>query len=238
MSTLSTIIFYSFLSGITVFIGGVISYFYIKNLHEKIEKSKFIHTSIAFGGGVLIAAVAFVLVPEGMEKLDTLPMALSFLSGVVVFFYLDKLLEQKGGELSQLLAMMLDFIPEAIALGAMFGANHTLGILLALFIALQNLPEAFNSYIELIEERYKPIKILMIFFGLSFVGVIASLSGYFLLANSPQITASLMLFASGGILYLMFQDIAPLSKLKNSWFPAVGASIGFFVGMVGEKFLG
>lgn len=238
MNTISTIILFSFISGITVFIGGLLSFFYLKTFHEKTKKSKFIHTSIAFGGGVLIAAVALVLVPEGMKELDTLAMSVSFVFGVTVFFYLDKIIEQRGGEISQLLAMMLDFIPEAIALGAMFGANHTLGILLALFIGLQNLPEAFNSYIELKENNTSTKKSLLILLALSFTGILASLSGYYFLSDSPQMTASLMLFASGGIIYLMFQDIAPLSKLPNSWFPAVGASVGFFIGMIGQKLLG
>ncbi|MFT7161526.1 MAG: ZIP family zinc transporter [Bacteroidia bacterium] len=48
----------------------------------------------------------------------------------------------------------------------------------------------------------------------------------------------LMLFCSGGIVYLIFQDIAPMSKLKKSWIPALGASLGFLVGMVGVKVLG
>ena len=47
----------------------------------------------------------------------------------------------------------------------------------------------------------------------------------------------LMLFAGGGILYLVFQDIAPLSKEPNDWIPASGASIGFVIGMIGQKLL-
>jgi ZIP family zinc transporter len=50
--------------------------------------------------------------------------------------------------------------------------------------------------------------------------------------------AGLMLFSSGGIVYLLFQDIAPMSKLKKNWFPALGASLGFLMGMVGVKILG
>jgi ZIP family zinc transporter len=71
-----------------------------------------------------------------------------------------------------------------------------------------------------------------------FSGVLAAISGYYLLSNMPQITASLMLLSSGGILYLIFQDIAPMSKLKKSWIPALGVNFGFLVGMIGQKILG
>ena len=46
-----------------------------------------------------------------------------------------------------------------------------------------------------------------------------------------------MVFASGGILYLIFQDIAPNVSQKKSWLPALGANLGFLVGMIGEKLI-
>jgi len=136
------------------------------------------------------------------------------------------------------LAMLMDFVPEAIALGAVFATDHNLGLLLALFIGLQNFPESFNSYLELLSSKYTSRKCLLILFFLSFSGVISAISGYYLLSDMPQLTASLMLFSSGGILYLIFQDIAPMSKLGKSWFPAIGVTFGFLVGMVGQKILG
>jgi ZIP family zinc transporter len=53
------------------------------------------------------------------------------------------------------------------------------------------------------------------------------LSGY------PVIIAIIMLFASGGILYSVFQDLAPKVKLENHWAPPMGAVLGFVVGMYG-----
>ena len=43
-----------------------------------------------------------------------------------------------------------------------------------------------------------------------------------------------MLVASGGILYSMFQDIAPQVKLKQHWAPPLGALLGFALGIVGH----
>ena len=160
-----------------------------------------------------------------------------FWQGQYFFFFLDRYIEKKGGTISQLLAMLMDFVPEAIALGAVFGTDHKLGLLLAIFIGL-HLPESFNSYQDLRNNGYASGKCLLVLFLLSFSGVVAAISGYYLLSDMPKLTASLMLFSSGGILYLIFQDIAPMSKLKNSWFPALGASFGFLVGMIGQKILG
>ncbi|MCK5861402.1 MAG: divalent cation transporter [Candidatus Hydrogenedentes bacterium] len=232
------ILCYSFLSGITVFLGGLLSALFEKYFRAGIIKEEIIHTSVAFGGGIIFAAVAFVLVPKGINELSLTPIVLIFLSGSLSFFFLDRYIENKGGTISQLLAMLMDFIPEAIALGAVFAVDHNLGLLLAIFIGLQNFPESFNSYIDLRSSGYTSKTCLLILFFLSFSGVFAAISGNLLLSSMPQLTASLMLFSSGGILYLIFQDIAPMSKLQKSWFPALGVNFGFLVGMVGQKLLG
>lgn len=238
MEDLLKIILSASFSGVTVFLGGILSSLFERHFRNGILKEEIIHTSVAFGGGIIIAAVSFVLVPKGMGLLPLFPMAILFLCGATIFFYLDRYIEEKGGTISQLLAMLMDFVPEAIALGAVFASDHNLGLLLAIFIGLQNLPESFNSYLDLRNIGYTSKKCLFILFFLSFSGIFAALLGYLLLSNMPQLTASLMLISSGGILYLIFQDIAPMSKLQKSWFPAFGVSFGFLVGMIGQKILG
>ena len=238
MEEILRVILYSFFSGITVFLGGLLSKIFEKYFQDSSLKEEIIHASIAFGGGIIIAAVAFVLAPKGMKVVPFAPMVTLFLSGAIIFFLFDRYIEQKGGTISQLMAMLMDFVPEAIALGAVFAVDPDLGLLLAIFIGLQNFPESFNSYLDLRNSEYSSRKCLLILFLLSFTGVIAAISGYFLLSNLQQLTASMMLFASGGILYLVFQDIAPMSKLQKSWFPALGANFGFLVGMIGQKILG
>jgi ZIP family zinc transporter len=47
-----------------------------------------------------------------------------------------------------------------------------------------------------------------------------------------------MTFASGGILYLIFQDIAPQSTMRRHWTPPLGAVLGFVAGILGKKLLG
>lgn len=238
MDDLSKVLLYSFFAGITVFLGGLLSRCFEKKFQNTLGKKEFLHTSTAFGGGIIVAAVAFVLVPNGMRLLPLVPMAIVFLAGAIFFFFSDKYIEKKGGTISQLLAMLMDFLPEAIALGAVFATDNNLGLLLAIFIGLQNFPESFNSYLDLKSIGYSTKKSLFILFLLSFTGIFAAILGYYFLSSMPKLTSSMMLFSSGGILYLIFQDIAPMSKLKKTWFPALGANAGFLVGMIGEKLLG
>ena len=73
--------------------------------------------------------------------------------------------------------MMLDFIPKAIALGAIFATDSKTSILLAIFIGKQYLPESFNCYQNLIRSGMKSKKALTILFALSFSGVLGALLG-------------------------------------------------------------
>lgn len=232
---LAELIWFSGFAGITVLIGGILANYF--NHHFTISPINYeiTHTLMSFGAGIILSAVALVLIPMGMEKLELLPMAFSFLSGAVLFMFIDRYIAKKGGKTATLLAMLMDFIPESIALGAVFAVESNTSALLAVFIGLQNLPEAFNSYRDLVQSGFTTKKTLIIFFFLSFFGIIGALLGHFLLSDHPALTAHLMTFSSGGILYLLVQDIVPESKLEKNYLISLGAVLGFLVGIIGEK---
>lgn len=201
-------------------------------------ETEFRHTLIAFGGGALLSAVALVLVPDGMVHQPLWLAALTFCAGGAAFMGLDLYLNELGASASQLVAMLADFVPEALALGAAFASTTAAGPLLALLIALQNLPEAFNAHRELVSATsLAPRIIILVLAAASLLGPAAGLAGYFWLARFPTAVAGLMLFAAGGILYLIFQDIAPQVRLERRWAPPLGAVAGFLVGMIGESLL-
>lgn len=233
MKILLQIIIYSALSGFAILIGAFFANFFnIKKAQEKIVRGV-----TAFGGGVLISAVAFALTPKAIEILSTHLLIVIFIIGTLFFLLVDMYITSRAGSFAQVMAMMLDFIPEAIALGAAFAHHIHFGMLLAFFIGLQNLPEGFNSYEEMIEKGYKAKEIFVILIPISLLGVLSAIFGFLFLSESPKTVAGIMLFAGGGIIYLMFQHIAPLSRVRKSWTPALGASLGFLFGMVGEKLL-
>ncbi|WP_420426775.1 hypothetical protein [Algiphilus sp.] len=111
--------------------------------------------------------------------------------------------------------------------------------LLALLIGLQNLPEGFNSYRELAAHGGRaPKTILRTMVWLVPVGPLAGLLGFVFLAEQPVVMGAIMLFAAGGILYLLFQDIAPQSRLDKHWAPPLGAVFGFCLALGGDLLLG
>lgn len=206
------------------------------------------HGVMAFGGGALMSAVALVLVPEGSERLPIGAALVCFLAGGLGFFLLDRVLERSGGSLAQLVAMLSDFVPEAIALGAAIANANPAAPLLAGLIALQNLPEGFNAEREMADRTGSqgdtgggspsPLGRLGLFVLLVPLGPLAAWLGHRFLAEQPEILGGLMLFAGGGILYLIFQDIAPDARLERRGGPALGAVLGFLLGLAGYLLVG
>ena len=232
MPLLLTVIVSTLLVGLAMPLGALIAHF--EKVKSEWLEQELKHGVMAIGGGALLSAVALVLVPEGIANLTPLAACAWFILGGLSFMCLDIYLKKIDTPASQLAAMLSDFIPESIALGAAFATGSNNAFLLAALIALQNLPEGFSAYSELkTSSIYKPKKIIILFFLMAALGPIAGVSGYLWLSDSPKIISAIMLFASGGILYSIFQDLAPQVKLEKHWAPPMGAVLGFVLGMLG-----
>ena len=211
---------------------------WIERIRPRWLESEFRHSGIAFGGGALLSAIALVLIPEGSQGMETWFVVFCFSSGAVAFMALDIFLDRSTGPASQLVAMLADFITEALALGATFASGSRSGLLLALIMALQTLPEGFNAFRELHSSAGLTARKIILSFGLlALLGPVAGFAGLFWLAGFPVLISGIMLFSAGGILYLIFQDIAPQAKLKRHWAPPLGANAGFLLGLLGHLWL-
>jgi ZIP family zinc transporter len=221
-------------SGSCILCGGLLAR--VERIRPRWLEQELRHTIIAFGGGILVAAIAFVLVPEGQAyfRAPILGVAI-FLLGGLAFMQVERFLSKKQQDLPQTIAMMLDFVPESIAMGGMFALGSPSAPLLAVFIGLQNLPEGFNAYREIrAAAGDRKHGTLMIMSLMIFLGPVAGMLGWYIAPNSPRFVGATMLFASGGILYLLFQDIAPQSRLERHWAPTIGAVLGFSLAMVAD----
>ena len=229
---LATALLLAGLAGFGIPLGGLLAR--VEGLAPDWLERELRHSVLAFGAGTLVAAVALVLVPEGNARVSTPVALVALLAGAWSFMLVDRRLAARGGPMAMLLAMLLDFVPEAMAMGALLPEGGGTGMLLALLIFVQNVPEGFNAWREAAARGLGPGRTLTLFVGLALLGPFATLAGATLLA-APAWLGGLMLFAAGGILYLMFQDIAPQVPLARHWAPPLAAVFGFALGLGGER---
>jgi zinc transporter, ZIP family len=236
MTTILYIILLTSMAGLCIPLGGLMASF--EHIHPRWLEQEFRHFLIALGGGLLLGAVTLVLVPEGTAALGTNHLATAFiLTGGLSVFAIEKSLGLKRRESPQLMGMMLDYVPEAIALGGLVALGSPLAPLLAILIGLQNLPEGFNAFREMRKLAPDSRHTLLTMSSFVPIGPIAGLLGYFYLAEHKAILGAVMLIASGGILYLIFQDIAPQAKLKKHWAPPLGAVLGFCIALFCQQLM-
>ena len=76
MNQLMTILIASWLSGLAAFVGGIIAT--IDGPPRTVAQREFHHGVIAFGGGILVAAVAFALAPVSIAVLSPLSLIVVF----------------------------------------------------------------------------------------------------------------------------------------------------------------
>ncbi|MWD26739.1 divalent cation transporter [Aquicoccus sp. SCR17] len=195
------------------------------------------HSVIAFGGGALFSAIALVLVPEGSLRLHPFPAICWFGAGGLIFFFLDRKLSAHGGSAAQFMAMVLDYLPEAMALGSLIAGDPAVALLMAGLIALQNLPEGFNAYREIEESgKLRGGRLMALFLLMVPLGPAAAAMGLLVLDDQPEVLGAVMLFSAGGILYLIFEDVAPQVRLETTWGPPLGAVAGFMLGLAGALY--
>ena len=227
MSEILKIIILTGAAGNCIPLGAVIAS--LEHIQPDWLEKEFRHFLVAFGGGILLGAVAVVLVPEGILSMNGSMLSIPIiLAGGFSFFLIERVLGLRRRESPQLMGMILDYVPEAIALGGLMALGSPSAPLLALLIGMQNLPEGFNAYRELtVQNNNTPKKALLSMIGLVVIGPIAGISGFYFLSAHESVLGAIMLFASGGILYLVFQDIAPQARLDKHWAPPLGAVLGY-----------
>lgn len=229
--TLEWTLFLAWMAGLSIPAGALISSNVpLRNACLRVELDSFVSY---FGGGALLAAIALVLIPKGTGQAPVLLVALSFGAGGLVFWQFSAWAKRSGTTASQFMGMLMDFIPEAILLGAMAASGSGAVFLLAGLIALQNMPEGFAAFHEMGESVQSKGRLLLIFLAASVAGPLAAWLGFSRLSENELTLAMILLFCSGGILFLIFEDIAPKAHTKYTSFPAMGAILGFLLGLTG-----
>jgi ZIP family zinc transporter len=200
---------------------------------------------MAFGAGVLIAAVAYELIFEAIQlaKLTGFP-TMGLFAGAATFFISDRLIGEMGGGqrmaieathqsslvVPLVLAIILDGIPESvvIGLGILEGGTVSVAMLVAVFIS--NLPEAIAATAGMRHGGWSRARILSLWLAIAVVCAVSSAAGYGLLSElSPLWLSFVQAFAGGAILMMLANTMIPEAYEHGGNLAGVFTVLGFAV---------
>src|SRR5829696_6047058 len=198
-------------------------------------------TLTAFGAGILISAAIFSMVIEAEKSIGIIATLFAFMGGAIVFTIADLIAERKGGGAGILLGIGLDSIPESLAIGASIAGGT--GLVLALLIGIQNVPEGIASYREMISGKTTAFggskrKGLIAIGFVSVLPIVLGLVGLFFFQGMQFVIALTLAISAGGIFYMLFYDMIPKAHKERKWLPTFGAVLGFIIGFAFVRLIG
>ncbi len=207
---------------------------------------------MAFGSGVLVCAVTFVLMEEAFQAGGFDAALTGFGLGGLVFLVGDYFLHRAGARnhrAKQFLAetadatgsvitlgAILDGIPESVALGVSLSNGHGTGLLMAGAIFLSNLPEAISSVPGLLQEGHSRKWVYGIWSATSLLLTVIVVASYaFLSTLSPEAEGIIKGFAAGSILSMLANSMIPEAYHEGGFLITPMTILGFAVAFVLAK---
>lgn len=191
---------------------------------------------MGFGAGTLLSAVAYELIPESSLG-QGLHIGLGVLSGALVYFIVDRILDGTGAEHRQaiegasatgsgaalFLGALLDGIPETMILGLTLATGGSINIAFMTAVFVSNIPEGIAGTTNLKAAGYSHRRILWMWAGLTVACAFSALLGY-VLGRQGNVTGSFVeAFAAGGVLTMLADSMLPEA------FEHGGKSVGLVV---------
>lgn len=217
---------YAFISVIIVSLVSFVGIFMLFLREEKLRKYIFIFISLAVGA--LLGDAFIHLIPESFEKSkDTTLPSILIISGILVFFVLEKLLhwhhhgedKEKShvhpvGRLVLFSDGIHNFI-DGMIIGASFLISVPVGLATTLAVILHEIPQEIGDFAVLLHAGYTKARALWLNF-LSALLAIAGVLTIFVLGEKQSLTLWVLPIAAGGFIYIAVADLIPeLQKTKK-----------------------
>lgn len=251
------ILFYCMLGILIPFIGTCLGSFFVFFLKKEISPN-FQKIMTGFASGVMIAASIWSLIIPSVEmaessyKMVWIPAVVGLLLGVIFLIFVNRIsnrIQNSSGKGINMLmfSVTLHNIPEGMAVGVCFasvlsgnvGVSLLSAIILALGIAIQNIPEGaiISMPMNLNGDSKKKAFFTGVMSGI--VEPIAALITIALINVIVPLLPYLLAFAAGAMIYVVFEELVPeMHDGNRSFWGIISVIIGFSVMMILDITLG
>ncbi len=215
-----TIWFYSLLSVFFVSIISFIGVFALKIRQERL-KTILIYF-ISFSAGALFGDAFIHLLPEAVGKEGfTLAVSLSLLSGILLFFVLEKVIQWRHCHIPitkqhvhpfaymNLIGDGLHNFIDGMIIAASYIASIPVGIATTIAVVLHEIPQEIGDFGVLLHGGFSRGKALLINFISALTAVLGVLLAFILKGFVINLEVILIPLAAGGFIYIAGSDLIP-----------------------------
>lgn len=221
-------------------IGGLMAFF-VRDITNRL-----LSLILEFSAGLMTAVVCFEMLPEAFQ-MGGLPVSFT---GVFIGIFIIIIIEnhmisrnkrtsksrRKSGILKTGILMAIGIamhnLPEGFAVGSGFEASTTLGVTLTAIIIIHDIPEGISIAVPLRAGGFSAKKAFTLTLLSGLPMGIGALAGSFLGGLSQKMISGCLGFAAGAMLYVVFAEIIPQSKrLYQGRLASVGNIAGILAGI-------
>jgi len=236
MISLMTIILFTFLISLCVWIGVLFVFF------KKEFLNKILIFLVSLSAGSLMGGAFLHLLPEASEVLEMDVLFGIFLISFIGFFLLEKVLHWRHchkaecavhsfGYMNLFGDSIHNFI-DGLVIAAAFMVDFRLGIATTLAVALHEIPQEIGDYGVLIYAGFKIRTALILNYLVALTVVLGGVVGYFMFQYVGSLLPYLLPIAAGGFVYIAASDLMPEIKKEMNLQRSMISFLVFILGIL------
>jgi zinc and cadmium transporter len=203
---------------------------------------KILFCLIGFSAGALIGSAFLHILPEALEKTNSLNVFYYLILGIILFFLMERYLHwrhchDKDCHIHAFTYLNLfgeafhNFI-DGIAIAASFIVSIELGVVTTLAIILHEIPKELGNFGVLIYGGFSRKKALVYNFISALMAMIGAIMGYFISEFAHGFSDFIMPLTAGGFIYIAMSDLIPEVHKESNQKRATWAFIAFLAGII------
>jgi zinc and cadmium transporter len=197
---------------------------------------------IGFSAGALIGGAFLHLLPEALEKTQSITVFYYLILGIVLFFLMERYFHWRHCHEDKCDTHAFTYLNlfgdafhnfiDGMVIAASFMVSLRLGVVTTVAIIIHEIPQELSDFAVLIYGGFSKKKALFYNFISALTAIVGAVVGYFLARFSQNFSTFLLPLTAGGFIYIATSDLIPELHKENNLKRATAAFLAFLFGII------